>query len=151
METKISDLKQRLEKRDQEKEKEREEILKVTRQQRRERDEIPKQPKPNLQLQIQPNCIEKEKTEVQRAVPVLQKEQFTELEKRKINIYFRYRIFSLSKLVEDKVRNNNLIGKAGRPNKSKLLSSNPSNSILSPTGKMQKEFCSNVRVYDVFL
>ena len=151
METKISDLKQRLERRDQEKEKEREEILKVTRQQKRERekDEFVKQPKANLQLNIQSTFIEREKTEVQRVVPVVVKDPLTEIEKRKINIYFRNRIFSLSKLVEDKVRNNSIIGKGGKGFKAKQLTTIPSTtSILSPSGKAQIQAnYSNVRSY----
>lgn len=119
MQTKVSDLRQRLAKKDHEREKEKE----------REREEISR--------------IAKQKNEkpAPKALPQMAKELLSDLEKKKISTYFRYKIFSLSKLIEDKVRNNGLIGKGA-----KVLKSRPGNSVLlsAATSDSSNKGASNV-------
>jgi len=122
MQTKVSDLRQRLAKKDQEREKEKE----------REREELSR-------IARQKEDLPKPLRAFNEKPPQISKDLITDLEKKKINTYFRYKIFALSKLIEDKVRNNGLIGKGA-----KVLKMKPNNTLLlSNTTSVNKNPANN--------
>lgn len=105
-------LVERLEKKEQEKEREKENILRLTRQSRRRptrEDGFRMQPK-------QQQVVEEEKMD-KRKPP---RDLISETDLKKIAMYFRYKVYSLVKIVEDKVNNTSSLLKSAKGTKVRL-------------------------------